>query len=50
MLDRCLDLYQQCCQSGERFAEILERVGKDSLKFGSSNDKGSALVEDPMDD
>ena len=50
MLDRCLDLYQQCAQNGERFGEVLERVGKDSLKDGSSNDRGSALVENPMDD
>jgi len=34
MLDRCLDLYQQCCQSGERFGEILERVGMGTLKNG----------------
>jgi dissimilatory sulfite reductase (desulfoviridin) alpha/beta subunit len=32
MLDRCLDLYQQCCQSGERFGEILEREGTNGLK------------------
>lgn len=32
MLDRCLDLYQQCCRSGERFGEILEREGLDRLK------------------
>jgi len=32
MLDRCLDLYQQGCQSGERFGEILEQEGLDRLK------------------
>jgi dissimilatory sulfite reductase (desulfoviridin) alpha/beta subunit len=32
MLDRCLDLYQQCCRSGERFGEILGREGKERLK------------------
>jgi dissimilatory sulfite reductase (desulfoviridin) alpha/beta subunit len=31
MLDRCLDLYQQGCQRGERFGEILEREGKGRL-------------------
>jgi len=31
-LDRCLDLYQQCCQSGERFGDILEREGKDRIE------------------
>jgi len=31
MLDCCLDLYQQCCQSGERFGEILEREGMERL-------------------
>ena len=34
MLDHCLDLYRECCQSGERFGEILERVGMGSLKNG----------------
>jgi len=41
MLDRCLDLYQQCCRSGERFGEILEREG---------TDRTSSLVEHPMND
>lgn len=31
-LDRCLDLYQQCCQSGERFGDIMEREGKDRIE------------------
>jgi dissimilatory sulfite reductase (desulfoviridin) alpha/beta subunit len=31
MLERCLDLYQQCCTSGERFGEILEREGVERL-------------------
>jgi dissimilatory sulfite reductase (desulfoviridin) alpha/beta subunit len=34
MLDRCLDFYQQCCQSGERFGEILEREGRNRLMVG----------------
>jgi dissimilatory sulfite reductase (desulfoviridin) alpha/beta subunit len=32
MLDRCLDLYQQGCRSGERLGEILEREGNGRLK------------------
>ena len=32
LLDRCLDLYQQGCRSGERFGEILEREGLSRLK------------------
>jgi anaerobic sulfite reductase subunit C len=31
-LDRCLDLYQQRCQSGERFGDILERERKDRIE------------------
>jgi dissimilatory sulfite reductase (desulfoviridin) alpha/beta subunit len=34
ILDRCLDLYQQRCRSGERFGEILEQGGKEGLKLG----------------
>jgi anaerobic sulfite reductase subunit C len=41
MLDRCLDLYQQCCQSGERLGEILEREGKE---------RTSSLVEHLLND
>jgi dissimilatory sulfite reductase (desulfoviridin) alpha/beta subunit len=33
-LDRCVDLYQQCCKSGERFGEILEREGMGRLEIG----------------
>ena len=32
MVERCLDLYQQYCRSGERFGEILEREGMERLK------------------
>ena len=41
MLDRCLDLYQRCCQSGERLGEILEREGKE---------RTSSLVEHLLND
>ncbi len=41
MLDRCFDLYQQSCQSGERFGEILEREGKE---------RTSSLVEHLVND
>jgi len=41
MLDRCLDLYQRCCQSGERLGEILEREGKE---------RTSSLVERLLND
>jgi dissimilatory sulfite reductase (desulfoviridin) alpha/beta subunit len=34
MLDRCVDLYQQCCKSGERFGEILGREGMGRLEIG----------------
>jgi dissimilatory sulfite reductase (desulfoviridin) alpha/beta subunit len=33
MLDRCLDVYQQGCQRGERFGDILEREGKGRLSL-----------------
>jgi anaerobic sulfite reductase subunit C len=32
VLERCLDLYQQRCQRGERFGEILEREGRERIK------------------
>ena len=50
MLNRCLDLYQQSCKSGERFGEILEREGKERLKVDQTRVKDSALAESPMND
>jgi dissimilatory sulfite reductase (desulfoviridin) alpha/beta subunit len=32
IVERCLDIYQQYCRSGERFGEILEREGIERLK------------------
>jgi dissimilatory sulfite reductase (desulfoviridin) alpha/beta subunit len=34
VLEGCLDFYQQGCQSGERFGEILEREGRNRLMVG----------------
>ncbi len=31
VLEHCLDLYQQYCKAGERFGEILNRIGTDGL-------------------
>jgi anaerobic sulfite reductase subunit C len=49
MLERCLDIYQQRCQAGERFGEILAREGRDLLKDCRTDD-GAALVEGPTSD
>jgi dissimilatory sulfite reductase (desulfoviridin) alpha/beta subunit len=32
MIERSLDLYQQRCRHGERFGEILERIGAEEIK------------------
>jgi anaerobic sulfite reductase subunit C len=31
ILERCIDFYQKQCRKGERFGEILERLGSDAL-------------------
>jgi len=50
MLDRCLDLYQQFCQKGERFGEILEREGTDRLRTDLAHVRGPALVQHALSD
>ncbi|MGE5838294.1 MAG: 4Fe-4S dicluster domain-containing protein [Deltaproteobacteria bacterium] len=50
MLDRCLDLYQQGCRSGERFGEILEREGATPLRAGQDKESDRTLVENAKND
>lgn len=45
IIKRCLDQFQKHCRGGERFGEILERVGPGREVLKKEPDAGSSGVE-----